>query len=330
MLKKSIVSCLCIFALLHPLANSEARQPQYKVLPVPMDITDPSRQHLGDFRYAGGIEIRHPQVHGLSDLESLNKEQLIAVSDNGKLVKFQIQLDDKQQLVGAQNFAVSDLIGQDGNALQNKPWNDAEGLALLPGGEMLISFEKQHRILHYKKGAKPIKVNLPQDYASGPDNFGMEALAYDPFDATYIVGDEDSQTRWRCGRAQPCRELKPFSGVEGYPLVGMKVLSKQVHVYLFRKYDGQSNQVKLRIQSEADQQVYAELDLAPPLTIDNFEGLAAVRLNKETYRFYLLSDDNENMCPQPYLQSEGKLKKCQYTFLLAYDWHIPVKWHSQF
>lgn len=50
----------------------------------------------------------------------------------------------------------------------------------------------------------------------------------------------------------------------------------------------------------------ARLELAPPLTVDNFEGLAVVPRSGGGVRFYLLSDDNA-------LAS-------QRTMLLAFDW----------
>jgi hypothetical protein len=48
------------------------------------------------------------------------------------------------------------------------------------------------------------------------------------------------------------------------------------------------------------------MDMAPPMTVDNFEGLAAVPRTDGSVRFYLLSDDN------------GLAH--QRTLLLAFDW----------
>jgi hypothetical protein len=55
-----------------------------------------------------------------------------------------------------------------------------------------------------------------------------------------------------------------------------------------------------------DGAVAGQLELAKPLTVDNFEGLAAVRRPGGATRFYLLSDDNA---------SAG-----QRTLLLAFEW----------
>jgi hypothetical protein len=49
-----------------------------------------------------------------------------------------------------------------------------------------------------------------------------------------------------------------------------------------------------------------QMDLARPMTVDNFEGLAAVPQADGRIRFYLLSDDNAS--------------PSQRTLLLAFDW----------
>jgi len=48
------------------------------------------------------------------------------------------------------------------------------------------------------------------------------------------------------------------------------------------------------------------MDIARPLTVDNYEGVAAVRRSDGAMRFYLLSDDNGG---DP-----------QRTLLVAFDW----------
>jgi hypothetical protein len=48
------------------------------------------------------------------------------------------------------------------------------------------------------------------------------------------------------------------------------------------------------------------MDMAPPLTVDNFEGMTAVIDAAGGIRFYLVSDDNAS--------------STQRTLLLAFDW----------
>ena len=50
----------------------------------------------------------------------------------------------------------------------------------------------------------------------------------------------------------------------------------------------------------------ARLEMTRPLTVDNYEGLAAIPAEDGSVRFYLLSDDN--------------FQSSQRTLLLAFDW----------
>ena len=64
--------------------------------------------------------------------------------------------------------------------------------------------------------------------------------------------------------------------------------------------------VTLRI-AEADGRTVDELALGAPLTVDNYEGLAALPRADGSVRFYLISDDN--------------FSRLQRTLLVAFDWH---------
>ena len=50
----------------------------------------------------------------------------------------------------------------------------------------------------------------------------------------------------------------------------------------------------------------ARMEMARPLTVDNYEGLSAIPAKDGSVRFYLLSDDN--------------FQSSQRTLLLAFDW----------
>ena len=75
--------------------------------------------------------------------------------------------------------------------------------------------------------------------------------------------------------------------------------------YLLRAFDAaRGNRISLRILRSTT--LVARMDMAPPMTIDNFEGLAAVPRPDGGSRFYLISDDNR--------------AASQRTLLLAFDW----------
>jgi hypothetical protein len=79
--------------------------------------------------------------------------------------------------------------------------------------------------------------------------------------------------------------------------------------YLLRAYDPvQGSRVTLKIVRGTT--VIDRMDMARPMTVDNFEGMTSVSLSDGRRRFYLLSDDNN--------------QESQRTLLLAFDWQPPT------
>jgi hypothetical protein len=76
-------------------------------------------------------------------------------------------------------------------------------------------------------------------------------------------------------------------------------------VYLLRAFD-LARGVRVSLQIFRSGQMVARMDMALPMTVDNFEGLAAVPRPDGGVRFYLISDDNA--------------LPVQRTLLLAFDW----------
>jgi hypothetical protein len=90
-----------------------------------------------------------------------------------------------------------------------------------------------------------------------------------------------------------------------YGLVALKPLPGSQIAYLLRAFDeARGNRSSLQIFRSGS--LVARMDLAPPMTVDNYEGLAAVPRDDGGVRFYLISDDNA-------------LAR-QRTILLAFDW----------
>lgn len=276
---------------------------------VPLNPQQASQQKLGAFSYAGGIMMSSSQsqhLHGLSDLEIQADGQLTAVGDLGHLLEAKLVLDPQGRLAGLTQARLATLTGLDGQALVSKEEADAEGLALMPNGDRLVSFERQHRILRYPaQGGLPVAVAAPDN--SFVENTGMEALAAD-LEAgknTYLVGAEGSGKTWRCGLQSACEPDYSVPLPADFSLVSIKRLPDGLSVYLLRAWDKErGNRISLLLNRGS--KLIGRLDMARPLTIDNFEGVAVVNLPDGGLRFYLLSDDNYN--PQ------------QRTLLMAFDW----------
>lgn len=286
---------------------------QVKSTAVLLHPQKPKLSQLGQFVFRGGLHLStadSDQLHGLSDLEVTAQNQLWAVGDRGALFKTQLVLGPDSSLKGVEKSLLTPLLDESGQPFLFKEAADAEGMARMPGGDMLVSFEEQHRILKYPaNGEKPWPVPFPrQDFEA---NQAMEALALDRQNPrAYWVGSEFSGEVWHCVLDLPeCQRQFQWKLPPDFYLVALRHLPKNRFAYLLRAYFPESgiNKILLRIVSQNQpNKIEDQLELAPPLSVDNFEGLAAVPLANGGVRFYLLSDDNFN----PH----------QRTLLLAFDW----------
>ena len=275
----------------------------------------PSPSPVGTFTYAGGLVLTSPDTsrfHGLSDLAVAPDGQVVAVSDEGDLVKGRITLDRSGQLAGITDVTLAPLTGLDGKPLSGaKTDSDSEGLALWPNGDLMVSFERNHRIwLYPAKGGPPRAVPFPA--TDFPDNDGMEALALDPVAGrdAYLAGREDTRQTWTCRLAGGCTPfLRPGLDNEG-KLVAARALPKDRWAFLLRDFSPMAGAtIRILITDRAG----TRLDLhtiTRPATVDNFEGIAAVPRNDGSIRFYIISDDN--------------FSPVQRTLLMAFDWR-PAK-----
>jgi hypothetical protein len=309
-----VVACAAVTAL----TAAPAPQPAnlggsiaVQTVPVALNPDDPSVTALGHFTFAGGLAMTSTQtarLHGLSDLALTGPDRLTAVGDEGVLFEARLLLDGQGRLAGLADTRLAPLTGIDGAPLVDKADADAEGVALLPGGNRLVSFERRHRVWLYPAGGSAPRA-VPSPAVEFPNNGGMEALAAAPSVApdAYLVGAEESGETWTCRVSVPCVKGPIIRKPLEFGLVAIAPLSDARTAVLLRAWDPlRGNRIILRILN--GEAVVDELTLARPLTVDNFEGLAAVP-GATGLRFYLLSDDNAS--------------PSQRTLLLAFDWRAP-------
>jgi len=307
----TVVSCDSATLRTGPQAAESLR---LQITPVLLDQHDASLQRVGQFVYAGGIEIREAStdaVSELSDLRIISADRLVAVSDRGRFFEARLLFDRTGRLSGLADPRVVPLLDEDGSPLRAAK-ADAEGLDVLPDGARLVSFERDHRIwLYPADGSAPRPTPKPE--ATFPDNEGMEALTYYPAAGrnTYLVGGEGG-TIWLCSLSATCMETA-FGGLvpAGYGLAALAAYREDgAFAMLSRSYDARRG-VRISVKligtvGAPTGRVLDEMKMAAPLTVDNFEGLAVVPRANGGIRLYLLSDDNG--------------AAAQHTYLLAFDW----------
>ncbi len=297
--------------------------------PVPLDAANPAKIDAGGgFTYAGGLALTSvdtSRLHGLSDLAVTADGHLTAITDEGDVFEAKIQLDAAGRLVGLAETKLSPLKGLDGQPLQNKQHTDAEGLAVLPSGDRLVSFERDHRIWLYPAqadGGWGTPRPAPKPATIFSDNEGMEAISAYPAAGTdaYIVGGEEGEV-WLCRLSADCKSLPPQSGPDfTWGLTAFAPFQGTAVATLHRGYDPVRGwRAVVRFISDptlpaARQRTAAALHIDGAMPRDNFEGLALTGAPAGApagaTRLYVVSDD-------------GAVSNSQRTLLLAFDWVAP-------
>jgi hypothetical protein len=290
---------------------------------VALNAEDATRDRVGRFVYAGGLDLAaDPSVRlgGMSDLDIIEGDRLLAVTDEGDMFRARIVLDESGRLSGLTGVLRAPIAGPNNQPLPDKSAADAEGIAVLPSGDVLISFERQHRIWRYPAGgAPPALAPTPESAPTLPINTGLEALAAVPGVApgAYLVGSEGG-TVWLCDLDAGCRDTPLGRHVpDGYGLTALAVSPDgETLAMVARAFDAvRGVRVIVRLLgreaiARPDASILDELALLAPLTRDNFEGVALVRgAGDAALRLYLLSDNNYSAT--------------QRTYLLAFDWSPP-------
>lgn len=279
----------------------------------PVGLGLPGGARLGDgVRFAGGVEIvldEASPLHSLSDFKLTGGDGFVSVTDAGDLVRGRLVLDARGHLTGVADLRWRRLTLTTGAPIVEKVDGDAEGLLIRDDGDLLVSFERDHRIWNYGPVDAPRERPLPVRH---PDtvftlNDGMEGVSAAPGDGWRVAGESGGV--WDCTPAA-CRVVTPAPATpladSEYRITGMdRDPAGQGFLVVQRSFappvDARA-QVRRMAPDGALGPVLVELKL--PGTTDNFEGIAAVARDGGV-RLYILSDDN------------GSEK--QRTLLLAFD-----------
>ncbi|MBI1361973.1 MAG: hypothetical protein GC155_16985 [Alphaproteobacteria bacterium] len=201
--------------------------------PVPVSPLNPGKKTVGDLTFVAGFHLTSPEKRfgGLSDLHFLPDGNLLAVSDEGHFVWIDLGADG----VTPTAARISDLRDAHGHKLNNKTEADSEGLAI-NGGMVLVSFERDHRVLAYDLGdcgaaarGAPIVYDgyglpMPEAFRVAhikvPDNTSLEALAVTPdwymFSGLEQEVDESGPLSARPVEAPPNFDLRVEKGAPAF------------------------------------------------------------------------------------------------------------------
>jgi len=278
---------------------------------VPLDPRDPKAVRVGELEFRGGIALRStdPRFGGFSGIHiSTDGASLLAVSDRGTWLRLALRYDRAGRLSGAAGAEIGALIGEDGQALSGAE-ADAEALAVLPDGSMLVAFERRHRILHYPEASPPfskppVAYPVPDGLEQAPPNGGLEALTHVGRGFMVAIAERLSAgggavAAW-VGRGGL---WEPFAYVRkpGLRVTDMALLPRGDLLVIEHRYSAEIGSVVrlVRVPRTAiapGRRVEGrELALLePPLSTENFEGIAVRRGAPGEALVYVMSDDNFN------------------------------------
>jgi hypothetical protein len=287
--------------------------------PLPLDPRAPKQRRLGQLSYAGGFHLTAktvPGFGGFSGLDVMPDGRFISQTDTGDLMRGRLVLDRRGRLAGVADTTLAQLVDEAGHTSEVKSDFDAEDISFLDEGGFAISFEQDHRVMVYP-GEGPPRRLAPVPDPTMPKNTGLEALTewHDPSAGgapQLIEGSEDGRA-WSCDlEGRDCRQfLDPAHDTpdKDFSLTGLDALPRDLGmVAIYRAFDtvrGMRGMI-CWVRPGAPRQVTVLARLADPLTVDNFEGIAAVEEPHGLIRLYIISDDN--------------VSNLQRTLLMAFDW----------
>jgi hypothetical protein len=307
---RSALAALCVVAAACAPSNAGGPIDQWKTVSVTVVPVDAGVETVGRLAYRGGLELRadDPTFVGLSGIEVLDNNRIVAISDEADWIEAQLVLDERGYLTGFTNVRSAWMRDERGLPFTNKREGDSEGLAQLADGRFAVSFERTHLIRIYdlnRDGPFGSAVMGPRldDVARLPANAGLEALGAldDALLAGAEGGDEPATSLWLA----PIDATAPVAAQFAYPLSGgfsltaMDRLPDGSFVAIERFYApviGPRARITRFVAPSEDGAVEREVLalLEPPFPVDNFEGISAVRAPDGGARIYIVSDNNRS------------------------------------
>jgi cyclophilin family peptidyl-prolyl cis-trans isomerase len=275
---------------------------------------------VGELIFRGGVEIAPDKaaIGGVSALE-WHDEALFAVTDDGRWMELTID-EIAGRLVDVSGVRLGPLRDAQGKMLDAKLRGDAEALTRLPSGEWLVAFEQDHRIWRYADLEGPASSTDTRAAAlttGAAPNEGIETLAAFP-GGVLACGEWADPARPNCLRitdagASPFALAAPegIADAGGVPTDAACKTDGTCYV-LFRSYSARDRNRAAVVALAPDNTATPLGVLAPPLLVDNFEGLAVREEPGRTF-LYLVSDDNQNNC------RVKESPRCQRTLLYKFE-----------
>jgi hypothetical protein len=278
---------------------------QIELVPLALDESDRERTKVGALTFLKAWELRseNSDFGGISALVVTDEKRFLAVSDAGTLIGFTLGQADRMD-----DSFIAALPGAVGANVDYRD-RDSEGMAYDPAsGRIWVSYEARHAVRRFSPSLGRVDGTRRLTFTKGwKANGGVEAIArlrdgrFLLFSETHQRADGSNSAYLYSGDpVEPGSQATPFGyrAPEGYSPTDATLLPDGRLLMLNRRISFPNGfTAKLAIldptEITADKAIAPKViaTLAPPLLVDNMEGLA---ITQEDGRIivWMISDDN--------------------------------------
>ena len=280
--------------------------------PVSLDSGNPSLRRIGALDFLAGFVLRGDSSKwgGWSGMTiSPDGNRLTAISDVGNWLVLDLRHDPSGRLTGIGAAQLWPMLDRQGRPVESKSWADAEALARDRDGSLLVAFERLHRLWRYPRDiadrAPPVAVDAPAAILKLSANTGIEAMTV-LGDGAILLMSEDGLHGERdiagwVGRPGAWSRLN-LARSGSFTVSDATLLPSGDVLLVERDFSlvGASARARLSVVPRATIRPGSRLvsrtlaEIAPPLTVDNFEAAAARTAPDGATLIYLMSDDNQS------------------------------------
>lgn len=275
--------------------------------PLALNAERPEQRTVGSLTYRGGLVVSSSvtEFGGLSALGvSADGDRMVALTDRGRRFASRLVYDQAGNLTGLRQTTLDTMANIDGAPLMTKSESDIESMSPGVDGEIIVAFERRHRIWRYLPGRiEPEPLRHPAELSHFPANSGIEGLAllHDGRLLAIAEGPADLPTTlaWTSGLKNWSTMTYALEG--GFRPTGAATLAKGDVLVLERRFtlrDGVAGRIRRIHRADivpgADLNPDTVAEFRAPVAVDNFEGIAVRQGPRGETLIYIVSDDNFN------------------------------------
>lgn len=268
-----------------------------------LDPDNPARRQVGSLTFIAAWELRSPNENfgGISGLVASASGRFVGIGDAGTLISFGLTNEaqkHKSLIAPLPNLAGPDISYRD---------RDSEGIAVDPDtGQYWVSFEANHAIRRYSASFKTqTGIVRPVEMRGWTRNKGAESIIRLKDGRFIVIGESvDNSTHpallFSGDPVEPGSSVMPFRfrPPSGYRVTDGVQLPDGRIAFVNRAVgfpQGFSAKISLMnsisINRGATVSATVIASLAPPLLVDNLEGIAVTQEAGDTF-LWLISDNN--------------------------------------